>query len=280
MGEAPDKYLVFTDLDGTLLDHYSYSFKPAQPLLRHLQRKGIPVIPVSSKTRAELEPIMAQIGESGPFVVENGAAVCVPRGYFERQPDGTDTLGDYWVRALAEPRERWTALLASLKGEFPGAFETFTAMGERGIAAATGLTLEQAALANQRDFSEPVRWLAGAAQRDAFVARLQQGGARVHAGGRFLAVSGALDKGEALTWLREQYAAEGRVAGVVALGDSDNDVSMLEAADIAVLVRSPERDYPALTRTEGVLRTEGYGPVGWAEGITRWLRAQGLRSNE
>lgn len=277
MGDAPDRHLVFTDLDGTLLDHYSYSFKPALPLLHHLQRKGIPVIPVSSKTRAELEPIMAALGEAGPFIVENGAAVCIPRGYFERQPAGTKVSGDYWVRALAEPRERWIALLATLAAEFPGAFDTFSNMGTRGIAAVTGLGVAQAELANRREFSEPVRWLADERQRTAFIARLEQAGARVQAGGRFIAVSGAFDKGEALRWLREQYAGQGRVASVVALGDSDNDIPMLEAADTAVLVRSPERDYPALARTGGVVRTVGHGPVGWAEGITRWLRAEGLR---
>lgn len=277
MGGAPDRYLVFTDLDGTLLDHYSYSFKPAQPLLRHLQRKGIPVIPVSSKTRAELEPIMAQLGEDGPFITENGAAVCIPAGYFARQPAGTVLVDGYWVRALAEPRAHWTGLIAALAADFPGAFETFSAMGERGIAAATGLDFAGATLANRRDFSEPVRWLADDAQRQAFVARLEEGGAQVHAGGRFLSVGGQLDKGEAIGWLREQYAQQGPVAGVVALGDSDNDIPMLEVADTAVLVRSPERDYPVLNRTAGVIRTRGYGPVGWAEGITRWLRTWGLK---
>ena len=276
MGDAPDRYLVFSDLDGTLLDHYSYSFKPAQPLLRHLQRKGIPMIPVSSKTRAELEPIMAQLGETGPFIVENGAAVCIPQGYFDRQPPGTELLDGYWVRAMAEPREHWTALLTGLAEDFPDAFESFRDMGERGIAAVTGLDAEQAALANQRDFSEPVRWLADDAQRAQFIERLVSHGAQLHIGGRFIAVSGALDKGEALCWLRDQYSAESNVVSVVALGDSDNDVPMLEVADTAVLVRSPERDYPALSRTEGVVRTEGFGPVGWAEGITRWLRAEGL----
>ncbi|NND67561.1 MAG: HAD-IIB family hydrolase [Halioglobus sp.] len=276
MGGDCGKYLVFTDLDGTLLDHYSYSHKPAQPLLRHLQHEEIPVIPVSSKTRAELEPIMEQLGESGPFIVENGAAVCIPAGYFPRQPGGTELVDGYWVRALAEPRAHWTGLLNSLATEFTGAFETFSDMGGRGIAAATGLHLAQATLANRREFSEPVRWLADETQRQAFIARLRQNGAWVHAGGRFLAVGGKLDKGEAMDWLRRQYIQQGKVAGTVALGDSANDIPMLEAADTAILVRSPERDYPALTRTAGVIRTESCGPVGWAEGIARWLRARGV----
>ena len=49
------QYLVFTDLDGSLLDHHNYSYSDALPQLRQLERRGIPVIPASSKTRVEIE---------------------------------------------------------------------------------------------------------------------------------------------------------------------------------------------------------------------------------
>ena len=43
--------LVFTDLDGTLLDHHSYSHAAALPGLERLRGLEVPVIPVTSKTR-------------------------------------------------------------------------------------------------------------------------------------------------------------------------------------------------------------------------------------
>ncbi|WP_340638223.1 hypothetical protein [Salinicola tamaricis] len=46
--------LVFTDLDGSLLDHHSYDWQPAAPWLERLAAAGVPVIPTTSKTRAEL----------------------------------------------------------------------------------------------------------------------------------------------------------------------------------------------------------------------------------
>ncbi len=42
--------LVFTDLDGTLLNHDDYSWEAARPALEELQRQSIPLILVSSKT--------------------------------------------------------------------------------------------------------------------------------------------------------------------------------------------------------------------------------------
>lgn len=65
------KLLVFTDLDGTVLDHYSYSHALAEPMLRVFMRENIPVIPVSSKTRAELEPLRVALENRHPFIVEN-----------------------------------------------------------------------------------------------------------------------------------------------------------------------------------------------------------------
>ena len=48
------KLIVFTDLDGTLLDSV-YSFRKALPALKAVKEKNIPLILCSSKTRAEIE---------------------------------------------------------------------------------------------------------------------------------------------------------------------------------------------------------------------------------
>ncbi|HHU7986588.1 TPA: HAD-IIB family hydrolase, partial [Escherichia coli] len=46
--------LVFSDLDGTLLDSHSYDWQPAAPWLSRLHEANIPVILCSSKTSAEM----------------------------------------------------------------------------------------------------------------------------------------------------------------------------------------------------------------------------------
>ena len=46
--------IIFTDLDGTLLD-FRYSYKEAVPALNLIRKKNIPLIICSSKTRAEIE---------------------------------------------------------------------------------------------------------------------------------------------------------------------------------------------------------------------------------
>lgn len=273
--------LVFTDLDGSLLNHHSYSFDAALPALAELEQAGIPVVAVTSKTRVEIERIRADIGNRHPFVVENGAAIYIPRGYFGRRPEGAREQGDYWVLAFSPGRQRWLDLLAALEADFAGEFEYFHRAGVAGIVEMTGLGAAEAALANQREFSEPVRWLGSEARKAQFVGALRERGAHPLQGGRFLTLAGDCDKGRALVRLREVYAAEkgNVVIHDIAIGDSNNDIAMLEAAETALVIKSPAHDYPALQRESGVIYSEGFGPIGWAEGVSRWLGQTRSASN-
>ena len=67
--------LVFTDLDGTLLDHDDYSFSAAVPALALLRELHILVIANTSKTLAELEGLKKAMGNLHPCIVENGSAL-------------------------------------------------------------------------------------------------------------------------------------------------------------------------------------------------------------
>jgi mannosyl-3-phosphoglycerate phosphatase family protein len=265
--------LVFTDLDGSLLDHHSYSYQDALPQLHVLDRAGVPVIPASSKTRAEIARLRQALGNTHPFIVENGAAIWIPRDYFAEQPALTQERDGYWVREMVAPRQHWIALLKDLYADFVGEFDYFQRAGAAGIARMTGLSREAAEEANLRDYSEPVQWLGSSERREEFLSRLRAAGANPLSGGRFISVSGACDKGVALTWLRGVYqdAFPDRTCHDIAIGDSRNDCAMLEAAETALLVRSTVHEFPELRRQQGVWRSQALGPAGWAEGVARWL---------
>lgn len=267
--------LVVTDLDGSLLDHDDYSYAPAVPVLELLEQLRIPVIMASSKTRREILALREALGNTHPFIVENGAAVLLPQGYFTRQPAGTVARDGYWVRSFAPPRAHWAAPLAALRERFPGRFLDFASAGAEGVAAMTGLPPESAALANEREYSEPLQWRGSEAELAPFLAALRAAGATVARGGRFHAVGGDCDKGSALRWLREQYALAAAATAVydLAIGDGQNDVPMLECAHRALLIPAPGRDLPELQRRDGVMVGRGYGPDAWADGVREWLRA-------
>src|SRR5262249_39570829 len=67
--------IVFSDLDGTLLDARTYDWRPAERALARLAELGVPVILTSSKTRAEIEEWRRTLGNREVFVSENGGGI-------------------------------------------------------------------------------------------------------------------------------------------------------------------------------------------------------------
>lgn len=246
--------MIVTDLDGTLLDHNSYSFDAAQAALDALRARGIPLVTATSKTRLETLDIQQALGIRQPMICENGAVLCLP----------VPTGGDWEIDPLAMGREQVLSVMNELREAGAYRFLGFADCQVEQIAAMTGLNIAQAALAAAREYSEPLQWQDSQARLQAFTAALAERGLQVLQGGRFLSVSGPCDKAEALAMLRRRYPSR---ETVVALGDSPNDASMLAAADIAVIVKSDRAGELNPVGPRRVIRTEQRGPAGWQEAI-------------
>ena len=270
----PIQALIFTDLDGSLLDHFNYNTEPASPLLDQLEARNIPVIFATSKTFSEALQLREQLDNQHPFIVENGAAVFIPKGYFFPQVETRFNAShhpDFLLYSFCENRCHWLDILEKLKPTFTQQFTHFQEMGTKGIAKATGLSAEHALMANDRQFSEPVKWLGNANEKENFIDVMRQNGANIEEGGRFLHLIGHCNKGTALSFLYEQYQTlQDEPILSIALGDGKNDIPMLSAADHAVLIRSPVHPFPVIDK-EALIKTDHYGPHGWVEGIKKIL---------
>ena len=69
MPSLQDSLLIFSDLDGSLLDILTYLWQPAMPWLDTLQDNLVPFILCSSKTAAEMLDLQLDLGLEGlPFI--------------------------------------------------------------------------------------------------------------------------------------------------------------------------------------------------------------------
>jgi mannosyl-3-phosphoglycerate phosphatase len=257
--------VIFTDLDGTLLDHDTYSWEPARPALDHLRRHGVPWLFVTSKTRAEVEVLRQRLHNQHPFIVENGGAAFIPRGYFPFPIRGATTRNDYDVIEWGEPYDALTGALEAAARETGCHVQSFHDMTVAQTAAACDLPLDEAVLAKQREYDEPFTVLDPQCESkllDALAAR----GLRTTLGGRFLHVCGNNDKAVAVRELCNLFNLAGGSVTTIGLGDGWNDLPFLEAVDTPVIVRS--RSAAELkARLPRALLTGSEGPAGWNQAV-------------
>lgn len=260
--------VIFSDLDGTLLDHEDYRWQAAGPALAKLRAAGIPLVLNSSKTLPEIRALRKELGNTDPFIVENGAAVVIPMGAFGNVTEKVVNFG--------ATRNRVLEVLGNQRKQ--GArFRGFADMSAEELAGETGLAPAAAERAKERLGTEPLIWLGTDEELMAFEAALAAEELRLVAGGRFLHAMGIFDKADGARFLlneyreqyREQYGDEPLVA--IALGDSPNDQQMLESADIPVVIRGVKSEEVQLPSAKHAMRSLKPGPEGWNECVLNLL---------
>jgi len=270
-GQPARPLIVYTDLDGTLLDHDSYSVEPARPALERLATLGVPVIPVTSKTLAELQVLTAHLGLNGPCIAENGGLLALPPAYFDTSLPLEPESG-FAVEYLSPRYPGIVAVLADLRRTFRFDFQGFADLPAADVARLTGLSTEAAQRARQRLCSEPLVWRDSDAAFKQFQQQLHAHHLTLVQGGRFCHVLGQTDKARAIRRLNEHFARAGFTGfTTIALGDSPNDGPMLRSADVAVVVRRKDGSWLPLATSREKIETRASGPSGWNEFFQQYL---------
>jgi mannosyl-3-phosphoglycerate phosphatase len=260
--------IIFSDLDGTLLDHDDYRWQAAGPALARLKAANIPLVLNSSKTVPEIRALREELGNKDPFIVENGAAVVIPHHALGNAEEEVVNFG--------ATRDRVLEVLGAQR-KTGARFKGFADMSADELAAETGLDPAAAARAKERLGTEPLLWQGTADELVHFEEALGAEQLRLVAGGRFLHAMGIFDKADGARFLlnkykeqyREQYGDEPVLA--IALGDSPNDQQMLESADIPVVIRGVKSEEVQLPSTRHAMRSLKPGPEGWNECVLNLL---------
>lgn len=265
--------IIFTDLDGTLLDHRDYSFEPALPALKAIQEQGIPLILATSKTLAEVTIINRQLGNPQPAIVENGCALCFPLGRtYPFNIRKQETIDEHAVVRCSTPIDSIRRFIDTQRNTHQWRLTGFGDMTIEDVIEHTGLNHEQATRAKQRLCSEPFLWNDNDTNLQTFCHLASEDGLHVTQGGRFWHLMGNSSKAKALDTMRRLYTPPGAPPlRVIALGDSENDREMLENADIAVVVKRHDDTHLNCTGKTQTIRTQQQGSTGWNNAILQIL---------
>jgi mannosyl-3-phosphoglycerate phosphatase len=262
--------VVFTDLDGTLLGHDDYSYEAARDGIERIRHQQIPLIFTSSKTRLEIEALQAAMQIREPFIAENGAAIFFPDDYRKFKMDAGFRRPPYTVIQLGTTYSEIRRFVYSVRERFN--LKGFGDLSVKEIGRLTGLSLEQAALAKQREFSEPFL-IEDETKIAEIVLVAASRGFEITAGGRFFNLFGIRqNKGRAIQQCAKIFArnTEGGVVSL-GLGDSANDISMLRSVDIPILLPHVDGAYEDIDLFN-LIKADHPGSRGWNDAILNVLR--------
>lgn len=259
------QFVVFTDLDGTLLDHDTYSYSKAAKALSLIKKHKIPLIICTSKTRSEIDYYRKKLGNRHPFISENGGAIFIPKDYFSFQFKYDKKDKNYFIVQMGTDYKKLINVLKNIQKQHP--LKLFYDMSLAELAKDTGLTLQQAKLAKQREFDEAFE-IVYPKDTKKVLADIRKAGFRYTVGGRYVHIMGANDKGEAVKLLSTLFKRQFGTIETVGLGDSPNDFAMLDKVDKPYLVMKKDRRYTS----QQYSRAGGIGPIGWGNIILKLFK--------
>ncbi|MBW2000879.1 MAG: HAD-IIB family hydrolase [Deltaproteobacteria bacterium] len=268
-GQAADDYhrspfvVIFTDLDGTLLDQDTYGWEEAKPALEACKRRHFPVVLVSSKTRAEIVYLQERLGISAPFIVENGGGVFFSEHHLYGIPPDAEPADHLWKVSLGIPYREVVKAFEEIRAQLGWNMRGFSQMTVEEIAQHTGLDLHASSRAAMREYDEPFLILEKKGNSLQPLKEATEKKGHLH---------GDFDKGLAVQRVESWYGTYHETIITMGLGDSPNDFSMLQCVDLPVLVRSSSQ-YQGLEKTiRGLTKTQEPGPKGWNKAVLDILR--------
>ncbi len=260
--------IVFTDLDGTLLDHSTYSYNEAEKALRTLREKGIHLVLCSSKSRDEIMIYRDKLSNNEPFISENGGVIYIPEKYgLECEFDKTDN--GFFVIEIGSEYKILKSAFVDIKRKTGINAKSIDEFTVDEIVELTGLCREEALLAQKKEYSLP--FIIDGSEEDVKKVRyeISLSGFNYTEGARFAYLMGGNDKGKAVNILVDIFRKNNPDANIltVGLGDSLNDLPMLEAVDKKFLVKKKLGNYEERIKVDDLTYADGIGPAGWNKAI-------------
>jgi mannosyl-3-phosphoglycerate phosphatase len=289
---------VFTDIDGTLVDINTAEYgKKTDKLIRLIKERNIPLILTSAKTRLEQNKIREDLGVSDPFIVENGGAIVIPKGYFpdyalrnikyplretQETKNGAIDVNHEIVVELGKPADYIRAKLSDIRKKYSINFRGVADISVEKLSNLAFISREQAKRMAQRNYGETILQIQSE-DIARFIKYVQEDGMKVIHGGRFFDVTVGTDKGIAVGILKKLFKDKfHNNVTFFGIGDSTNDIPMLNLMDIPILVQRQDSSWVddgeikmknavdssrSRISSNKLIKVEGIGPNGWENAI-------------
>lgn len=265
--------IIFTGLDEMLLDERGLDYQSVQPVVNELKQNNIPLIPVTTKTRAEVEELRAKFQLMTPFVVEHGSGIFLPLDNPNFSCQGTNIVDNYHLHQLGCSYTEARAALKVVQEEINKILRGFGDLDEENIQSLINSSVSAARKAKTREFSEyfltPSRLEIAQLQEVA-----QEYGFKIFPGAKLSLILGQGAEGDrAIQWLLENFQPDtNQQPQTIGLGFTEQDLAMLENVDIPIIIPTEQGVAPCFADKNWQIATS-LGTRGWIESVTKICRS-------
>ena len=251
------KILIFSDLDGTLLNRDTFSFDEIKNYILYLISNDISLIPNSSKTKEEINEFNKKLGEDLPYIVENGAAIFDLHLINSNFPEEI-VLSREIEEILSIFNEKIPKNLVS-KLKFLHNLDLSDQMK------ILGLSKEKIRNALKRKYSIPLLFNGNISEKREIKNLVKSAGLTLQEGGRVINLCDNVSKSTAMKKVLKLFnKISNDKLTTIAVGDNFNDLEMLKNSDIPCLVFNDKFTLETIN-INNCLVSKKSAPEGWEE---------------
>ena len=252
------KVLIFTDLDGSLLDRDTFKFDEIKDYLKEIISKGIFIIPNTSKTDKEILEFNNELGIKMPFISENGASI-----------NGLNLLNKDLPQQLILSREK-EALLNIFKkivsSNLQNKCKWLSEMDEKDKSLILGLKHQKLKNALDRKYTVPFIFNGNKNEKKELAKIIKKKGLYLQEGGRVVHLTDKVNKAKSLQVFVRFFKKNNENVKTIAVGDNYNDLEMLKTSDFPCLVFNDKFTLDEI-HINNLITTNKPSPEGWADVI-------------
>lgn len=283
------KIIIFTDLDGSLLDHQNYSYEKAKPALERIKETKTPVIFVTSKTFPEVKSLQKKMGlwKKEPFIVEKGGALFIPRRFLKlaeikkelrkdkRNKERIFQKDGFWGIEFGTSYKKVRKVLKEAAKETGLKVLGIGDMTIKEFSADCGLSLKDAQKAKQRMYQEGFEILVSVEKQKEAQQKIKQAikrrGFYLNFGGRYYQIAGHCFKIKALQILINLFKKKYKKITTLGLGNTEADLEFMKQCNYRYLIKNPKRLIKTKIKNKKIHYLKEAGPKAWNKVVLNHL---------
>ena len=240
-----NKILIFTDLDGSILDRDTFKFDQIKQYMKKILNSGILIIPNSSKTESEIIEFNQELGENLAYISENGSVI-----------NGLNLLNSNFPNKIILSREK-KELVEIFTNKVPENLQSkckfISNLNKKDQINIFGLGETKLKYALDRKYTEPFLFEGSKNEKKDLTKILKKNSLTIQEGGRVINLCDNVNN-----------------IKVIAVGDNYNDLDMLKNSDLPCLVFNDQFREDQIN-IDNLIISNRPSPDGWADVVKKAL---------